>query len=247
MNRLCVILSLTFNLAFGQNQPLTGRYISNDNYVVITDSSLEFKTRYGCCLLVDIYGYGKYKVRKDSVYVLTTDPIGHGSTYQTLGDLPNPDQIVVKVMDKQQPLDGGTVTLVDKSIGKILQGAYSDTSGLASLGSLSKDSIENKVISVSAFGYDRFTIPLDKVIGKSILVNLSDYQVFRDRQVVFKFVSDSSSTKLIGPFFPLTKEQTKQLKKDKRKRNAQTLVHALPWQWRFKDTHVVTPTEYVRQ
>ncbi|MCG3165830.1 MAG: hypothetical protein POELPBGB_01605 [Bacteroidia bacterium] len=248
MNRLCAILSLTFNLALGQNQPLTGRYISNDNYVVITDSSLEFMTGYGCCLLIDLYGFGKYQFHNDSVYVTTSKPApGHGSTYQVLGDLPTSDQISVKVQNNGQPIQSCYVTLDDKSVNEITHGASTDASGLALLNSLPTDKSVNKIVSIYSLGYDRFEIPLNDITGKSILVDLSDYQVLRDTQVAFKLLVDSNSTKLIGPFFPLTKEKKKELKKEKRKRKGQMMVHSWPWQWRFKDTHVVTPTEYVRQ
>lgn len=272
MNRLCVILSLTFNLAFGQNQPLTGRYIANDNYVVITDSSLEFMTSYGCCLLLDIYGYGKYTMHHDSIYVFTGEPtLGHGSTYQTLGDLSTSDKISIKVQNKGQPVQSCYVTLDDKSTNKIIHGASTDASGLALLDSLPTDHIENRIVTVYSLGYDRFEIPLNEITGKSILVNLSDYEVLRDKQVAFKLLSDSSSTKLIGPFFPISKEQLKKQKKDFRKHrkevskhNTKLVLTQWPWYWernwnydnrnnrsskrgRHKQYHVPTTTVFVRQ
>jgi hypothetical protein len=62
MKRIWIVLSLTFNLVVGQERNLIGRYLSSDNYVIISDSSLEFMTSYGCCILTDLYGYGKYEI-----------------------------------------------------------------------------------------------------------------------------------------------------------------------------------------
>ena len=242
-----LIFSLNFNIAFGQGPRLIGRYIADDNFVEISDSTLEFMTSYGCCLTQDIYGYGKYRITNDSIYVTTgKPPSGHGSSYQILNNLPTTEKISIQVQSNGMPVHGCNVILSDKITSKLLQGTFSDISGLALIDSLPKESIETKIVSINMMGYDPIEMPLTEVSGKSILVHLADYRVVRDRQVVFRLFSDSISLRLIGPFFQLTNQEKKEEKKLKRKRNFRTLVHAWPWHWRFRDTHIAKPLEFVR-
>lgn len=248
MNRIFILLSLIINLAHAQDLRITGRYVSNDNYVEVSDSTIEFMTSYGCCLLINIYGQGTYKIVNDSVYV-TTGKIanGHGSTYRTLEDLPSNNQVRFVIQTNGEPISVCYVSLDDNTTNKIIQGAYTETSGLASLDNIPPDHIENSVVTISKLGYDRFQIPLNEIIGKSVRVNLTDYQVVREKQIVFKVLTDNDSTKLIGPFFLLTKEEKKEIRKSRNKSYRRMMVNRWPWQWRFKDTHVVVPTTFVKQ
>lgn len=204
-------------------------------------------TSYGCCLTEDLYGFGKYRIINDSIYItISKPPAGHGSSYHLLNDLPTKEKLDIKVQCNGKLVYGCQVILRDKTTAKIIKGTTSDISGLALMDSLPIESVETKIVSLNLMGYDPIDMPLTEVSGKLILVNLTDYRVLRDREVVFRLFSDSNSFKLIGPFFPLTKKEKKENKKLRRKLNFQTVIHAWPWHWRFRDTHIVKPLEFVR-
>lgn len=235
MNRLCVILSLTFNLAFGQIQPLTGKFVSRDSYVVITDSSLEFKIANDGGLITYMYGYGAYNIQNDTVYVTTsTPPQGHNSYFQITADLPSADKITVRVYDKSDVMPFYNFVLVDKKSNEIIQGATADKTGRASLDTLPTTNTQDFIIHITSLGYDDFDIPLNEIIGKSVSVYLQPYKIIENKTAKFKWVSDNNSVKLTGPFFTPTKKP-KQKRRDKQKT------------WVTHEAYVVASKEFVRQ
>jgi hypothetical protein len=247
MKRLWIILSLTFNLVIGQERDLTGRYLSSDNYVIISDSSLEFRTSYGCCVLTDLYGFGKYEILKDTIYVSTEKPSSSNcSKFKILNNLSSSNEISVKVENNGKPIEFCTVTIDDNVKKKIIYGVYTDTSGFVNLKLKPNDHFENKTLTIIILGYDKFQIPVSEIIGKSIEVNLVNYLVLIDRKVAFKIQKDNYSTKLLGPFFPATDEEKLEMKKTMRKRKRQMRTHSWPWNWQYRDTHKIIPTTYVK-
>jgi len=247
MKRIWIIFSLTFNLVNGQERNLTGRYLSSDNYVVISDSSLEFMTSYGCCILTDLYGFGKYEILEDTIYVSTEKPISSNcSKFKTLNNLSAANEISVKVENNGKPVKFCSLTINDNFKKKFIYGVSTDTSGFAKLKLEPNDHYENETLTIFILGYDKFQIPVSEIIGKSIEVNLVNYMVINDRKVAFKIQKDNYSTKLVGPFFPPTDEEKLELKKTMRKRKRQMMIHSWPWNWRYKDTHEIIPTTYVK-
>lgn len=250
MRHILTLLFLTFNIAYGQNMLLSGKYVSDNNYVLVTDTTIEFKTSYGCCLLVDLYGYGKYKIQNDSILLTTEKPLNeHCSSFKILNNLPNASQVHIKVESSRQPVQFCNLYLKDKLSDRISYSYSTDSIGIAQLDNLPAEHYENILLSIYTIGYDRIEIPLNEIMGKSILINLLDYEVLRDKQVAFKLLHDTASTKLVGPFLLQTKDQLKKAEKAQRKRNAQSLVRTWPWNWHIKntDSHTATPTTFVRQ
>ena len=246
MKRISIILSLTFNLVIGQESNLTGRYISSDNYVIISDSSLEFRTSYGCCVLTDLYGFGKYEILKDTIYVSTEKPRSSNcSKFKILNNLSSTNEISVKVENNGKPIKFCTVTIEDNIKKKIIYGVSTDTSGYVNLKLKPNDHYENETLTIFILGYDKFQIPVSEIIGKSIEVNLVNYLVLKDRKVAFKIQKDNFTTKLLGPFFPPTDKEKLELKKTMRKGKRQIMTHSWPWNWRYQDTHEIIPTTYV--
>lgn len=250
MNRFCLLLCLICKLALGQSPPLTGSYFSKygGGFISVSDSLIEFQTLYGCCISTTLYGYGKYEIRKDSVFISTGTPkIGRGSTYQVLGDLPKQDEIKIKVMSDQEPNPFAFLAVIDKSTEEIIwRGPCNRIDTAFWIDSLPVNNIDNKIVEVFDIGSGQFEIPLSEIIGKSILVNLANYKVLHEL-VAFKVSSDSGRTTLTGPIFPLTKEEIKEAKKAKRKRHLDMMRWNWPWRWRFKSNHVAQPRTFVRQ
>jgi hypothetical protein len=222
---------------------LTGKYVSGKNYVIVSDSTLEFKSNYGCCLLVDFYGYGKYKLRGDTIFLTTEKPIDeHLSSYKILNNLPNPIQASLKVECNKKPIPFCNILVKDKYSNKIKFSGYTDSIGFVQL-----DNFENSILIIYSLGYDRLEIPLNEIIGKSTLINLLDYEVLSNKEVVFKLLRDNISIELSGPFLLHTKDQIKDAKKAQRKRNTQSLVINNNWYINNKDTHTTRPTTFMRE
>lgn len=250
MKHLLFFLFLTSTVVYGQKRPLTGKYISKDDYVLVSDTTMEFKTRYGCCLPSVVYGYGKYKVQNDSVYVTTTKPSNeHCSSFTILNTLPTPSRVQLKIENNGKPVQFCDLSLKHKGSDQILNGYNADSGGLAVIDNLPADHSENIVLTIFTLGYDHLEIPLNEISGKSIVVHLLNYRVLRNEQVAFKLIGDSTSTKLVGPVIQQTKEEIQKAEKAQRKRNAQTLVRTRPWNWHFNNTntHTDIPTTFERQ
>lgn len=68
-----VVITLFFtHNAVSQSDSFVGLYQAEGDYVnIISDSTLEFKAAYGCCLLQSIKGFGNYKIVNNELYVRT--------------------------------------------------------------------------------------------------------------------------------------------------------------------------------
>jgi hypothetical protein len=237
MKRILTILLLTFNIAHGQSSLLTGKYVSGDNYVLVSDSTLEFKSSYGCCLLVDFYGYGKYRLRGDTIFLTTEKPLNeHLSTFKILNDLPNPFQANLKVECNRRPIQFCNISIKDKYSNRIKFSGFTDSNGVVKI-----DNFENSILTISFLGYDRLEIPLKDIIGKSILINLLDYEVLSNKEVVFILLRDITSVRLSGPFLLQTKDKVKETKKAQRKRRFRNGN----WPILDSDTHTTIHTTFV--
>src|SRR5947207_2599860 len=81
MRHILYILTFLYcSVSFGQTR-LSGIYKNDKNYVNFSsDSTVEFKTEYGCCLTSVIYGRGTYKVINDKIVINTTNTLSEFKT-----------------------------------------------------------------------------------------------------------------------------------------------------------------------
>jgi len=244
-NIAIIILFLTAKIGFSQSGQLIGIYNSGSNYLnILSDSTLEFKTTYGCCLLIDIYGFGNYRIVDDIIQVNTIQSENDlHSYYQVINDLNAHDRLDILIEDSSIPIAYCNVVVKEKESKKIIQGTSSDESGLANFENLQINQIDKIIVQISLIGYDTYEIPLAEIIGKSVKVILSPYKVIKNKTVIFNIISDNGSTTIIGPIFPKTKEG----RRFERKVKIRMIFSRWPWKWNFKNTHEAKPTEFVKQ
>ena len=75
--------------------------------------------------------------------------------------------------------------------------------------------IENLVVELMFMGFETVTIPLKEVLGKSVKVAMSQYEIVADKKVFFEISYESDSTQIVGPEF-----------------RGSTIFTTWPWKWR---------------
>jgi len=248
MKRNLIILSiivLTAKISFSQNGQFIGLFKSGENYLkIISDSTLEFKTTYGCCLLIDIYGFGTYKITDDIIHVNTIYADNEmNSYYNVINDLNTNDRIELQINNFLTPIPYFNIALKETDSKKITNGTCSDENGVASIENIQKNQIDNLIVQISLIGYDTYEIPLTEIIGKSIEVTIKPHEIIENETVIFRITSADNMTKITGPIFPKTRES----RKFNRKVKTRMIFTKWPWNWKFKDTHKPEPTEFIKQ
>ena len=211
------ILVLIAKTAFGQTT-FSGSYESGHDFVnFLSDSTLEFKVLYGSCLGTNLYGYGKYTIKKKKIKVNT---IRHTSEfdmhYHVLKPLGDSTKIEFYIEDlSSQPIQYCNVVLREENAKNIDAFATADERGYAVLENLGIAQIENLVVELMFMGFETVTIPLKEVLGKSVKVAMSQYEIVADKKVFFEISYESDSTQIVGPEF-----------------RGKTLFTTWPWKWR---------------
>lgn len=239
---LVILLFITAKTGFSQTNPLIGKYLSNDNYLNLTDSIIEFKTSCGSGLLITIYGYGTYKIVDNKIQVNTFKPAeDKSSSYQVTGNLNYSNAIDITLLDSISPISYTKIAVLENK--KVITVTDTDTNGHKILKDLTLENSNNTTIKFALLGYDTFEIPLNQVMGKSIKVFLRPYRVLKGETVLFDIVYDNGKPKIIGPIFP----ETKEIRKYKKKRNFRMICTSWPWNWNFKTIDESVTTEFVKQ
>ena len=240
-----IIIVLTGKISLSQNGQLIGLYKSGENYLkIISDSTMEFKTSYGCCLPIDIYGVGTYKKTDDKIYVNTIYADNEmNSNYDVIKDLNTNDRIELQILNFSTPVPYFNIALKLKDSKKITNGTYSDENGFASIENIQKNQIDNLIVRFSLIGYDTYEIPLNEIIGKYIEVTIKPYEIIENETVIFTIAYADNLTKITGPLFVKTKES----RKFNRTVRLRMMLTNWPWNWKFEDNHQPEPTVFIKQ
>ena len=233
-----------------QNNQLIGIYTAhnnvNNNYIkIISDSILEFKSFIGSCLLVPIYGYGKYKVLSNKIIVKTVRVDNEmNSCYDIIKNLDDKNKTEILVYDLNDPIPYCHISLKEGNKEKVILETNTDNNGFLTIDNLDKFPIDNSIVEIGLLGYDTYEIPLKEIKGKRIRVEIKPYEILENRTVVFNIDTTENHLKIIGPIFPETKES----KKAKRKLRIKIMLTTWPWKWRFRNfSHEPKTFEFIKQ
>ena len=246
MKHLLTILNFcTVSLGFSQQIELNGTFWADStHYVEVSrNDTIEFFSEYGCCLLTEVYGIGTYEIQDSILKVTPTTPrTSMKSNYQIENDLNQPDKIQITVMGSGEPVKFCNVVVKDKLTQEILMGASTNEMGFVEFTTTDIDLSENLIIESSSLGMDSYSMKLQNVVGRSIIVDLKPIRVIRDRIVEFKIRKEFDSIQLIGPIFP-DSEDEKMSGKDK----LRMVLTNWPWNWNFSYTHAAIPRQFEKK
>lgn len=227
-NQYLIILLLIAKIGFGQST-FSGRYESGSDFVnFLSDSTLEFKVLYGSCLGTNLYGYGEYTLKKDKIKVKTIyHPSEYDMHYSVVKTLNDSTKIEFDIENlTSQPIQYCYVIVRENEAKKIHMVVISDERGFAVLENLAKAQIEKSVVELSSIGFETVVIPLKDVLGKSVKVVMSEYNIVADKKVFFEISSDSITTQISGPEFHNTT-----LGMHKVWQTTSLLFTTWPWKW----------------
>jgi hypothetical protein len=235
-NQCLIILVLIAKIGFGQ-ATFSGKYESGSDFVnFLSDSTLEFKVLYGAGLGTYLYGYGEYKIKKDKIKLKT---IEHSSEfdahYGTIKSLNDSTKIEFYIEDlTTQPIQYCYVVLREMNAKKIDTVVISDELGFAVLRNLENAKIEKSLVELMSMGFETVTIPLKEVLGKSVKVVMSEYNIVTDKKVFFEIRNAASTTQIVGPEF-----HNGPLGMHKIWRTTSIVFTTWPWNWKqtFKYNH----------
>jgi hypothetical protein len=195
---MLTIFVLSSTLIYSQNIKLSGVYKAGGNYLrIFPDSTLEFYTNYGSCILTDVRGYGTYTLKDSVIYLYTKDTIITGnSTFKIKNKSNDINKVEFEIHDDK----GNIIPYVNVVVKgkKYLKGGCTNVDGNYEV---TIDSNRYKFVEISLIGYDDYIIPVRKLIGNRITVSLMPYEILRNKNVIFKIRKTSSETSIIGPYF----------------------------------------------
>ena len=225
---LIIILTLVINFVYSQDVNLTGKYISDSNYLISSDSSLDFK--YG-----NLYGFGLYKIKKDEIIIQTISKNHNNSVNFEIDSILNSKyKFIIKVINPSNSYPLTTFITVKKiNHRKVYMNFMTDDTIPILFENYILDTHENKVVIISN-GIDCKEILLKDIISKSIKVNLTKNKTLENKKVTFKIIKNKTETIIIGPFIKLTRIE----------KRLYGLNHFWPWKKRSKCHHELVPIEY---
>lgn len=247
---LCILFALTLRVGFSQQKSIAGKYGSNDNYIILTDSTIKFKTQWGCGFRTTLYGYGSYKLQNNIIYYNPDEKENTLKPNYTIIQSRDSSSITrIKIKDNNEQIPYCTVYLREKRSDKLVNTFLADSNGIVVIENINGKHSEEIMVKPLLLGYGKVEIPLNEILGKSIVLDLSNAHdhYTADRTATFTIEEQGDSIQIIGPIFGQTHDLSKEEKKRKRKIITGTMVREWPWNWHFKDDHTPVPTIFVKQ
>lgn len=237
-----LILTLIFINCHSQTISLPGEYTSSNGYINITDSILEFKTLYGCCLLSEIYGFGTYKIANNKIVVNTIWRNNENfSNYRIIKSIDSQDKIelIINNFEAEFPFSEIIITIMSENQRKEYNGYYFENKDSILIENLDFNKTENKIIQIFNCN-DKLQIPLNNALGKSIVVNMKPYRTIQNERITFNIFQESHGIKIVGPYFEKQKQDSNMSIKIK----LRTIISNWPWNWNLKYKHEAQPIEF---
>jgi hypothetical protein len=180
---------------------LSGIYKNKESYVqFLSDSTVEFKTLYGCCLLTDIFGTGYYSVQNDRLVILTKNaPLVFKARIFTSQNLNNPNAFKMVFIDSE----GNEQDYIVPVLRNLKDSKFAQKIDVDTIQNVAPNIIHKTrqyYIDIHLIGMDRLKLPLDSVLGKSVVISLSHISAIEDCKVEFDIKDSSSIPYLLGPF-----------------------------------------------
>lgn len=210
---------------------MTGRYYSGSNYLILSDSSIEFKYN-------NVYGFGPYKIKQDKIVVRTVTKIHkYSSKYVIDSIIDSKDKFRVSIFNPQDILPWMTFISVKKAKHrKDNSFIMVENSNPVLVEIFNSSDSEDKVVIFNNV-YDKLVIPLNDILGRSIKVYMTDNTTLMDEKVTFKIIKNPNETIITGPFFKLSKQEKK----------LYGLNHTWPWKRKSHCHHEIVPIEYRKE
>lgn len=197
---LYILTFLYFSFAFCQTR-LYGIYKNDKNYINLSsDSTVEFETEYGCCLTSVIYGCGTYKLINDKIVINTTNTLGKLKTkISSTKNLNDSTTICITLIEDNDNIASFVVPVIRR---------YKNDKFVTELRPNEIQKIDTQLqlnpslyyIDINSLGIDRLKIPLNDLLGKSVVIKLSNIISIENQTVEFDIIKSNGNTALLGPY-----------------------------------------------
>jgi hypothetical protein len=185
--RLAFILGFSLIFAIGHTQKPKpfGIYTTGEltDTLVINQSNVSFKYE-------NAYGTGTYKMKKDKILVRTKylRPTSLPS-FKIIGQSDTNTQVIISVINPPEMYPVTTFFDIRKNSKRKYKTSFMIDDSNAFIRDFNYKKPENFLMSISN-NQDRIIIPLNKILGKSIKIFLTDRSLIVDRRLYFNVIKD---------------------------------------------------------